>query len=113
MSITERAMMLEMRHRCGQQIHFWIPASLVAPIIGDLQEVDVQALSGWMIEEGMLSPAEQPDDLMAHLRRELAPRNIALIDVENDASVCPYCGTLLPWLEAVTEYVVGRNRGER
>jgi hypothetical protein len=111
MSATDRAMMLGVRHRCGQEVQFWIPAYLVAPIIGDLQHADVQGLAGWMEEEGMLpaEPAAQPDDLIEHLRRQLEPRNVAFIDVEKDASACPACGGLIPWVEAVTEYVASQN----
>ena len=106
--------MLGIRHRCGQEIQFWIPAYLVAPIIGDLHEEEVSGLAGWMEEEGMLpdDAAAQSGDLLEHLRRQLAPRSVALIDVEHDASVCPSCGTLLPWIDAVTQYVAGRRRGE-
>lgn len=114
MSTTDRAMMLGIRHRCGQEVQFWIPTYLVASIIGDLHDNEVLGLAGWMEEEGMLpeGSAAQPADLLAHLRRQLAPRSIAFIDVEHDASVCPSCGALLPWIDAVTEYVAGKRRGE-
>jgi hypothetical protein len=107
-------MMLGIRHRCGQEVQFWIPAYLVAPIIGDLHENEVLGLAGWMEEEGMLAgdAAVQPGNLLEHLRRQLEPRSIAFIDVENDASVCPSCGALLPWIDAVTQYVAGRQQGE-
>lgn len=104
-------MMLGIRHRCGQELQFWIPAYLVAPIIEDLPGLEVEGLAGWMAEEGMLPPAEgpQPYDLVGHLRDELAPRNIAFVDVENDVSACPSCGGLIPWVEAVSQYVASQN----
>ena len=105
--------MLGIRHRCGQEIQFWIPAYLVASIIGDLHNDEVEGLATWMEEQGMLPADEQvPDNLVEHLRRQLEPRQVAFIDVENDASVCPSCGALLPWIDAVTEYVAGQARGE-
>ncbi len=105
--------MLGIRHRCGQEIQFWIPAYLVAPIVGDLHEHEVEGLASWMEDQGMLTGEEgQPDNLIEHLRRQLAPRHVAFIDVEEDASVCPSCGALLPWIDAVTEYVAGQSRGE-
>lgn len=111
MSATDRAMMLGIRHRCGQELQFWIPAYLVASIIEDLSGVEVEGLAGWMAEEGMLPPADalQPDNLVEHLRDQLAPRNIALIDVESDASACPSCGGLIPWVEAVGWYVASQK----
>jgi hypothetical protein len=104
-------MMLGIRHRCGQELQFWIPAYLVAPLIEDLSDLEVQGLAGWMAEEGMLPPEEapQPDDLVGHLRDQLAPRNVALIDVEKDVSACPTCGGLIPWVEAVSQYVASQN----
>jgi hypothetical protein len=114
MSTTDRAMMLGIRHRCGQEVQFWIPTYLVAPIIGDLHENEVLGLAGWMEEEGMLpeGAAAGPADLVAHLRSQMAPRSVSFIDVEHDASVCPSCGALLPWIDMVTEYVAGKRRGE-
>ncbi len=111
MSATDRAMMLGIRHRCGQELQFWIPAYLVAPIIEDLSGVEVEGLAGWMAEEGMLPPegAPPPDNLVDHLRDQLAPRNVALIDVETDASACPSCGGLIPWVEAVSRYVASQR----
>jgi len=106
--------MLGIRHRCGQEVQFWIPTYLVASIIGDLDESEVLGLAGWMEEEGMLpsDEASQPENLIEHLRRQLAPRSVAFIDVEHDASVCPSCGALLPWIDAVTQYVDGKRQGE-
>ncbi len=113
MSSTDRAMMLGIRHRCGQQLQFWIPIYLVAPIVAELSGHEVGALSGWMQEEGMLpSPTEpQPLNLIEHLKEQLAPRDIAFIDVENDASACPRCGGLIPWVDAVGQYVASQNDG--
>ena len=112
MSTTDRAMMLGIRHRCGQEIQFWIPAYLVAPIIGDLHDHEVEGLSAWMEDQGMLAGDDRPDNLVEHLRQQLAPRQVAFIDVEKDASACPSCGSLLPWVDAVSEYVAGQARGE-
>ncbi|HEX2052523.1 MAG TPA: hypothetical protein VHJ78_02195 [Actinomycetota bacterium] len=113
MSTTDRAMMLGIRHRCGQEIQFWIPAYLVAPMLGDLHDLEVESLASWMDDQGMLSPeAPEPDNLVEHLRTQLAPRHVAFVDVEKDASVCPSCGSLIPWVDAVTEYVAGRARGD-
>lgn len=111
MSTTDRAMMLGIRHRCGQELQYWIPTHLVAPIIADLHDHEVHGLAGWMEEEGMLGGSQeaQPVDLVAHLRKQLAPRNIAFIDVENDASACPSCGGLIPWIDAVAQYVASQN----
>ena len=114
MSATDRAMMLGIRHRCGQELQFWIPAYLVAPLIEDLSDLEVQGLAGWMSEEGMLPPegAAHPENLVEHLRDQLAPRNIAFIDVEKDVSACPSCGGLIPWVEAVSQYVASQNDAE-
>lgn len=112
MTSTDRAMMLGIRHRCGQEINFWIPAYLVQPIIGDLREHEVEGLASWMEDQGMMPADGPPADLVAHLRSQLAPRDVAFIDVERDPSLCPACGTLLPWIDAVSEYVTGQARGE-
>lgn len=112
MSTTDRAMMLGIRHRCGQEIQFWIPAYLIASIIGDMYEEEVEGLSTWMEEQGMLHGDAQPENLVEHLRQHLVPRNVGFIDVEKDPSVCPSCGGLLPWIDAVTEYIAGQSRGE-
>lgn len=103
--------MLGIRHRCGQVLQFWIPAYLVAPLIEDLSGLEVGGLAEWMSDEGMLPPdgAPQPDDLLEHLRNELEPRNVALIDVEKDVAACPACGGLIPWVEAVSQYVASQN----
>lgn len=113
MSTTDRAMMLGIRHRCGQEIQFWIPAYLVQPMLADVTGLEVEGLASWMEEQGMLtSDSPPPENLVEHLRNQLAPRQVAFVDVEKDASVCPACGSLIPWIDAVTEYVSGRARGE-
>lgn len=99
--------MLGIRHRCGQEIQFWIPAAFVPAHSRRLdEEIDTRGLASWMADEGMLTEDEEPTEaeLVDRLRLELAPRDIAFIDVERDASECPRCGALLRWLDILTEY---------
>lgn len=99
--------MLGIRHRCGQEVQFWIPAELVVSIA---QTLDAQTqslgLAEWMEDEGFLDGLDEApsEALVARLRTELAPRGIAFIDVDKDPSVCPSCGGLLRWLEILAEY---------
>lgn len=107
--------MLGIRHRCGQEIQFWIPAAFVPAHSRRLdEEVDTRGLASWMAEQGMLTEEEEPaqEELVERLRLELAPRDVAFIDVENDISECPKCGALLRWLDILTEYAQsGRAEG--
>ncbi|MGQ0678100.1 MAG: hypothetical protein ACT4OM_00310 [Actinomycetota bacterium] len=106
MSYSDQAMMLGIRHKCGQEVQFWIPIHLIEAIIGDVSEDEVTGLAGWMQEQGLLdgeAPAS-PELLVEQLRRELAPRQVAFIDVESDASACPACGSMIQWLDAVAEF---------
>jgi hypothetical protein len=110
---TGRAIMLGIRHRCGQEVQFWIPAELVAAIAQRLDEnTQALGLSEWMVEEGLLEGLEEapPEILVDRLRSELAPRGIAFIDVDKDPSVCPACGSLLRWLDILVDYA-GRSAG--
>jgi hypothetical protein len=99
--------MLGVRHRCGQEIQFWIPADLVAPQAERLdQQVESLGLAEWMEGEGILAGDEHlPQDvLVERLREELPPRGVAFIDVDKDISECPACGTLLRWLDILNDY---------
>lgn len=113
MSYSDQAMMLGIRHKCGQELQFWIPVHLVASIIGEVAESEVTGLAGWMHEQGLLTDQEpeSPEALVEQLKEELAPRDIAFINVEQDSSVCPRCGGMIQWLEAVALYAQG-ERGE-
>jgi hypothetical protein len=104
---TGRAIMLGIRHRCGQEVQFWIPAELVAPIAERLDENDqALGLAEWMQDEGLLAGLEEapPDVLVERLRDELVPRGVAFIDVDRDVSMCPTCGALLRWLDILADY---------
>lgn len=105
--------MLGIRHRCGQEIQFWIPVHLVAPLIGDVDESEIVALAGWMHEQGFLDDQEpeNPEALVEQLKSQLAPQQVAFIHVERDPAVCPGCGSLVQWLDAVTEYAQMRRGG--
>jgi hypothetical protein len=113
-SASDHAMMLGIRHKCGQEIQFWIPVDLVAPIIGDVDESEIMGLAGWMQEQGFSADEEpgSPDALVEQLKEELAPHDVAFIHVERDSSICPGCGSLIRWLDAVTEYAQMRRGGE-
>ena len=100
--------MLGIRHRCGQEVQFWIPADLVAAIAERLDEkTQTLGLAEWMQDEGLLKDMDeaQSEELVESLRGELGPRGIAFIHVDRDASVCPSCGALLRWLDILTDYV--------
>ena len=104
---TDRAIMLGIRHRCGQEVQFWIPAELVTTIARRLDEsTEALGLAQWMEGEGLLADLDEapPEVLVERLREELAPRGIAFIDVDRDASVCPTCGALLRWLDILSDY---------
>ncbi len=104
---TGRAIMLGIRHRCGQEVQFWIPADLVGPIAERLDgETEVLGLAEWMHDEGILEGVDEaPSEvLVERLRDELGPRGVAFIDVERDKSVCPTCGGMLRWLDILAEY---------
>ena len=105
--------MLGIRHKCGQEIQFWIPVQLVAAVIGDVDDSEIVGLAGWMQEQGFLldEEPESPDDLIEQLKHELAPQDVAFIHVERDSSICPSCGSLIQWLDAVTEYAHMRRGG--
>ena len=108
---TGRAIMLGIRHRCGQEVQFWIPADLVAVIARRLDEqTEALGLAEWMQEEGILDGIDEApsDALVQRLRTELAPRGVHFIDVEQDPSICPSCGSLLRWLDILSDYA---NRG--
>ncbi|GAC1361566.1 MAG: hypothetical protein NVSMB32_00740 [Actinomycetota bacterium] len=114
MAETGRAIMLGIRHRCGQEIQFWIPAELVEAIAQRLDEqTETLGLAEWMRDEGILHPADDlpPEALVERLRTELAPRDIHLIHVDQDESSCPSCGALLRWLDILVDYARG-NQGE-
>lgn len=107
MDESARAIMLGVRHRCGQEIQFWIPAELVTAQAESLdQRVESLGLAEWMQDEGILDPDESPpqDVLVGRLRDELAPRGIAFIHVDRDVSECPTCGSLLRWLDILNDY---------
>src|SRR5256714_15504285 len=73
---TDRAIMLGIRHRCGQEVQFWIPAELVAAIARRLDEsTQALGLAQWMEGEGLLPDIEEapPEGLVERLRTELAP----------------------------------------
>jgi hypothetical protein len=104
--------MLGIRHRCGQEVQFWIPADVVAPIAERLDgKTEGLGLAEWMEGEGILdTPDEAPTEvLVERLRSELGPRGIAFIDVDKDPSVCPTCGAMLRWLDILSEYA-GRSQ---
>ncbi len=106
--------MLGIRHRCGQEVQFWIPAHLIASIVPALGDPQTLGLSSWMREEGLLDDEEEeapgpPQELIGQLKTGLSRRRVALIDVEKDSSICPACGVLLPWLDVLVEYAEGRN----
>lgn len=104
---TGRAIMLGIRHRCGQEVQFWIPADLVTSIAERLDEAtQALGLAEWMQDEGLLAGYDEapPEVLVERLRTELAPRGIGFIDVDRDASVCPSCGALLRWLDILADY---------
>src|SRR2546421_103722 len=73
---TDRAIMLGIRHRCGQEIQFWIPAELVTAIARRLDETSqALGLAQWMEGEGLLADLDEapPEVLVDRLRAELAP----------------------------------------
>jgi hypothetical protein len=111
---SDQAMMLGIRHMCGQEIQFWIPINLVAPIIGEVDESEILGLAGWMQEQGFMrdEAPESPDALVEQLKQELAPHDVAFIHVERDSSICPGCGHLIRWLDAVTKYAQMRRGGQ-
>lgn len=109
-----RAIMLGIRHRCGQEIQFWIPAELVGTIAQHLDEqVETMGLADWMRDQGILREVDEPptEVLVDRLRSELAPRGVAFIHVDRDVSTCPLCGTMLRWLDILVE-VAKSSRGE-
>lgn len=106
--------MLGIRHRCGQEVQFWIPTHVVASIVPALGDPQTLGLSSWMREEGLLDPEKHEEELappvlVEQLKTGLDNRGIALIDVENDPSICPSCGALLPWLDVLVEYARGQE----
>lgn len=110
---ASRAIMLGIRHRCGQEIQFWIPADLVAAIAHHLDEqTETVGLADWMRDEGILEGFEEPpgEDLVDRLKEELSPRGIAFINVDTDISSCPACGGLLRWLDILVD-AAKANRG--
>jgi hypothetical protein len=112
-SASDQAMMLGIRHKCGQEIQFWIPVGLVAPLIGDVDESEIVGLAGWMQEQGFLGEEEpeSAEELVEQLKTHLAPQRVAFIHVERDPAVCPGCGSLVRWLDAVAEYAHMRRGG--
>lgn len=107
MDDAARAIMLGVRHRCGQEIQFWIPADLVWAQAERLdQRVESLGLTQWMQDEGILAGDEQlpQEELIERLRDELGPRGVAFIDVDKDISECPSCGSLLRWLDILNDY---------
>lgn len=105
-----RAIMLGIRHRCGQEIQFWIPADLVDTIAGQLDaRTETQGLAEWMRDEGILPEGDDlpAEVLVERLRAEFIPRQVHLINVETDESVCPSCGALLRWLDILVDYARG------
>lgn len=105
--------MIGIRHRCGQIIQFWIPASWVLPVLERSLALETEDLGNWMAEKGWLQDdeIEQPQDLVGHLRKQLEPRGVAFIDVQQDESVCPSCSRLVPWTDVVAE-LAGGSPGE-
>lgn len=105
--------MIGIRHRCGQVIQFWIPASWVLPVLEQSLTLEAEDLERWMAGNGWLpdGESEQTPDLVEHLREQLAPRGVAFIDVQKDASVCPTCGGLVPWVDVVA-VLAGSGSGE-
>lgn len=104
---TGRAIMLGIRHRCGQEVQFWIPADLVSTIAQGLDESNqALGLAEWMQDEGLLAGFEEApaEVLVERLRDELGPKGVAFIDVDRDASICPTCGGLLRWLDILADY---------
>jgi hypothetical protein len=107
----QRAIMLGIRHRCGQEVQFWIPAYLISAMLERIGDNETLDLTAWMHDEGLLPEAEaKSEDLLEHLRKELAPRGVALIHVEEDPSICPACGVIIPWVEAITEWARSKRR---
>jgi hypothetical protein len=57
---TDRAIMLGIRHRCGQEVQFWIPADLVTAIARSLDEsTEALGLAQWMEGEGLLADLDE------------------------------------------------------
>lgn len=113
MDANARAVMLGIRHRCGQEVQFWIPADLIPAQAERLdEEIGVLGLTEWMQDEGLLGDEEElPQEvLVERLRDTLAPRGVAFIHVDREPSLCPGCGALLRWLDIVTGYAE-RSRG--
>lgn len=106
-AVTEsrKAVMIGIRHRCGQIIQFWIPASWVLPVLERSLTLETEDLGSWMAGKGWLAgdEDEQPENLVEHLKEQLAPRGVAFIDVQKDESVCPTCDDLVPWVDVVAE----------
>jgi hypothetical protein len=113
MEEADRAVMLGIRHRCGQEVQFWIPAHVIASLVPSLGDPETRGLTSWMREEGLLDREPEapvpPQELMGQLKSGLGERDVALIDVEKDTSVCPSCGALIPWLDALVEYARGQE----
>lgn len=115
-AVTEsgKSVMIGIRHRCGQIIQFWIPASWVLPVLERSLTLEAEDLGSWMAAKGWLAAedeAEQPENLVEHLREQLAPQGVAFIDVQKDESVCPACASLVPWVDVVAE-LAGSGPGE-
>src|ERR1700730_13476807 len=99
--------MLGIRHRCGQEVQFSIPAELVVAIARRLDEsTQALGLAQWMEGEGLLAELDEApaEVLVDRLRAELAPTGMAVIDSDPDASVCPTCGALVRWLAILADY---------
>lgn len=105
--------MIGIRHRCGQIIQFWIPASWVLPVLERSLTLETEDLGSWMTGKGWLADDgdEQPENLVERLKEQLAPRGVAFIDVQKDESVCPTCENLVPWVDVVAE-LAGSSPGE-
>lgn len=111
---ASRAIMLGIRHRCGQEIQFWIPAELVGTIAHRLdQQAETLGLAEWMRDEGILKDYDEssPEVLVERLRDELSPRGIAFIHVDQDISACPSCGGMMRWLDILVDAAKGGRDG--
>ncbi len=111
--VTEagKSVMIGIRHRCGQIIQFWIPASWVLPVLERSLTLETEDLGSWMTGKGWLAEDEQPENLVEHLKEQLVPQGVAFIDVQKDEAVCPTCGNLVPWVDVVAE-LAGNSPGE-
>lgn len=113
MTDAGKSVMIGIRHRCGQIMQFWIPASWVLPVLERSLSLQTEDLGSWMAAKGWLpdEEADRPHDLVEHLKEQLAPRGVAFIDVQQDESVCPGCSELVPWVDVVAD-LAGSGPGE-